>query len=301
MAMNVAGKTAIVTGSGSGINLSFATLLLERGCNVVFADLALRPEAQTVLASYPLTSTGAKAVFQKTDVTDWAQLDKMFAVAIEHFGGADIVCPGAGIYEPPFSNFWQAPGIPPSKDSLSESRYALLDINITHPIRVTQMAISHFLSQKKPGVILHISSVAGQVPFFPTPMYVATKHATNGFVRSLARLEFPPSDSNLPKIRVNAVAPARILTPLWTENPEKMKMVGDQPGWVTPEEVARVMLELVEKEENVGGTILEVGSSVRRVETFMDGGPKTGGNHVESGPGFDDDMWESLKRQFEGK
>ncbi len=107
MAMNVASKTAIVTGSGSGINLSFAKLLLEKGCNVVFADLALRPEAQAVLADYPLTSPGAKAVFQKTDVTDWAQLDKMFEVAISHFGGADIICPGAGVYEPVSS-------IPPS-------------------------------------------------------------------------------------------------------------------------------------------------------------------------------------------
>lgn len=163
------------------------------------------------------------------------------------------------------------------------------------------MAISHFLTNKKPGVIIHISSVAGQAPFFPTPVYVATKHATNGFVRSLGRLENPPADTGLPKIRVNAVAPARILTPLWTDNPEKMKMVGDQPGWVTPEEVARVMLELVEKEENVGGTILEVGNTVRKVEVFNDGGPKSGDNHVDSGPGYEDDMWASLKKQFDGK
>ncbi len=100
MAMNVAGKTAIVTGAGSGINLSFAIKLINKGCNVVFADIALRPEAEAVVAEHPLTSAGAKAVFQRTDVTDWAQLDKMFAVAIEHFGGADIVCPGAGVYEP---------------------------------------------------------------------------------------------------------------------------------------------------------------------------------------------------------
>jgi 3-hydroxybutyrate dehydrogenase len=100
MAMNVEGKTAIVTGAGSGINLCFAKLLLEKGCNVVFADLALRPEAKAVVSQYSATSSGAMAVFQKTDVTDWAQLDRMFEVAISHFGGADIVCPGAGVYEP---------------------------------------------------------------------------------------------------------------------------------------------------------------------------------------------------------
>jgi len=100
MAMNVEGKTAIITGAGSGINFSFAKILLSKGCNVVIADLALRPEAEALVSQYPSTSPGAKAVFQRTDVTDWMQLDKMFEVAIAHFGGADIVCPGAGVYEP---------------------------------------------------------------------------------------------------------------------------------------------------------------------------------------------------------
>lgn len=100
MAMNVHSKTAIVTGGGSGINFCFAELLLSKGCNVVIADLALRPEAKELISKYSTSSKGAKAVFQQTDVTEWAQLDKMFEVATEQFGGADIVCPGAGIYEP---------------------------------------------------------------------------------------------------------------------------------------------------------------------------------------------------------
>jgi NAD(P)-dependent dehydrogenase (short-subunit alcohol dehydrogenase family) len=100
--MNVSSKTAIITGAGSGINLSFAQQLLEKGCNVVIADLALRPEAEALVAKYPLSSSGTKAVFQKTDVADWSQLDAMFSCATEHFGGADIVCPGAGVYEPVF-------------------------------------------------------------------------------------------------------------------------------------------------------------------------------------------------------
>ena len=100
MAMDVKGKTAIITGAGSGINFCFAKLLLSKGCNVVIADIALRPEAEALLSKYPLASAGAKAVFQQTNVADWAQLDRMFEIAIEHFGGADIVCPGAGVYEP---------------------------------------------------------------------------------------------------------------------------------------------------------------------------------------------------------
>ncbi|TGO36560.1 hypothetical protein BHYA_0121g00210 [Botrytis hyacinthi] len=298
MAMNVQSKTAIVTGAGSGINFCFAKLLLSKGCNVLIADLALRPEAEELISKYSDSSNGPKAVFLKTDVTEWVQLEKMFEVATEQFGGADIVCPGAGVFEPPFSNFWNPPGTSPSVDKTSESRYKLLDINITHPIRATQMAIEHFMKRKKPGTVIHISSVAGQVPFFPTPMYVASKHAISGFVRTLAQLEFPPSD--IPKVRISAVAPGLIKTPLWTENPEKMAFLReDNPDWVTPEVVAETMLELIESEEYPGGTILEVGTVKRKVEVFNDPGPprkSMADTHV-SREALEADIWASMERQ----
>lgn len=208
------------------------------------------------------------------------------------------------IFSKPWSNFWYPPGSPPSKDDPSSSRYALVDINITHPIRVTQLAISHFLSLKRPGpfAVVHITSVAGQCPFFPCPVYVASKHAIQGFVRSLAPLETPPKGTGLPSIRVNAVAPARILTPLWTDNPDKMKFVDTKrPAWVTPDDVAKVMVDLVERSDYVGGSIIEIGETVRRVEPFNDPGPRAGGNHVDSEPGFDEDMWKSLVGQMSGK
>ncbi|CAD6442054.1 94cea6f4-2257-45a0-8b47-12b92927dc32 [Sclerotinia trifoliorum] len=301
MAMNVQSKTAIVTGGGSGINFCFAKLLLSRGCNVVIADLVLRPEAQELVSKYSTSSNGAKAVFQQTDVTEWSQLEKMFEVANEHFGGADIVCPGAGIFEPPFSNFWFPPNTPPSVDKTSESRYKIFDINITHPIRTTQMAIEQFMKRKKPGVVIHISSVAGQLPFFPNPMYVASKHAISGFVRSLAQLEFPTPD--IPKVRVSAVAPGLIKTPLWTEHPEKMLFLSkedpDDSYWVTPEFVAERMLELIESEKYLGGTVLEVGKGVRKVEAFNDPGPVEEFKAVNYVPReiFEADVWASLERQ----
>lgn len=82
----------------SGINLAFAKLLVENGCNVLIADLALRPEAQ-VLAEKHSKGQG-RVVFQQTDVTDWIQLERMFEVAEREFGEIDVVCPGAGVYEP---------------------------------------------------------------------------------------------------------------------------------------------------------------------------------------------------------
>lgn len=189
-----------------------------------------------------------------------------------------------------WSNFWRPPGTPDSKDDPSGGRYALIDINITHPIRVTQLAISHFLrfrDSKKPRHVIHISSVAGQNASFPNPVYSATKHAISGFVRSMAYLD------EMYGIRVTAVAPGIIKTPLWTDHPEKLKMINDSDTWVTADEVAEVMLALVQQNkvsevigasetsnegklfDVEGGTILEVSKKVRNVAPFNDPGPGT--------------------------
>ncbi|KAF4337471.1 3-hydroxybutyrate dehydrogenase [Fusarium beomiforme] len=292
MSQSVKGKTAIVTGAGSGINLAFASSLLAKGCNVVLADLALRPEAQQLLKEHQKDTkpdAHGLAVFQETDVRDWLQLERMFTTAKQHFGRIDIVCPGAGVHEPPFSNFWHPPGTSVSRDTIDGGRYALLDINLIHPIRSSQLAISHFLNTQDGDnkIIILISSTSAQDTSIATPLYDASKHAISGFVRSLSNISSA-------KIRIAAVAPGIIKTPLYTDNPEKMAMVDDlQDVWVEPEEVAEVMMALIERDtmsETIGeypdngniqiksGTILEVTKGrARPVHPYHDPGP--------SGPG----------------
>ena len=87
---SVNGKTALITGAGSGINYCFAKLLLSHNCNVVIADLSLRPEARRLIDEY--TST-PRAIFVKTDVVRWDDLTTMFDVTEKEFGGVDIVSP----------------------------------------------------------------------------------------------------------------------------------------------------------------------------------------------------------------
>jgi NAD(P)-dependent dehydrogenase (short-subunit alcohol dehydrogenase family) len=266
-----------MTSRSSGINLSFAALLLSRGCSVLIADLSLRPEAQKLITSHSAKEPGKpRAIFLKTDVTDWPQLSHMFTTGIQEFGSIDIVCPGAGIYDPHWSNFWHPPGDPSgqSRDTARSGQYASLNINLTHPIRTTQLAISHFLnpppgiakvSPSNPKRVILISSIAGQNANLNTPLYVAAKHGVNGFIRSLGTLEEEMG------IRVNGVAPGVIKTPLWTEHPEKLSFLDTgKDAWASPEEVAEAMLRCAEEGSLGGGAILEVGKGqTRRVEALV--------------------------------
>lgn len=182
--------------------------------------------------------------------------------------------------DPHWTNFWHPPGSSKARDGISANRYATLDINITHPIRTTQLAIAHFLannvSPSNPKRVVIISSIAGQASNLNTPLYVAAKHAMNGFIRSLGAL-----DARL-GIRVNGVAPGVIKTPLWTDHPEKLAFLDEaQDEWASAEEVAEAMVRCLEEGELGGGTVLEVGAGqTRRVEQFGDPGPSGRGHTV---------------------
>ncbi|KAL2069264.1 hypothetical protein VTL71DRAFT_15602 [Oculimacula yallundae] len=304
MALQVSGKTALVTGGGSGICLEFTKLLLANNCNVLIADLQLTPEAEALISPKPAPTNGngngnghsngngysvtgngkARAVFQKTDVTDWTQLEQAFERALSEFGSLELVCPGAGIFEPSWSNFWHPKtGV----DTTSTNTYKTIEINLTHPIRCTQLALDIFKRQQSASTtaststapqvsissprytILNIASIAAQLPLLPVPLYAASKAGIASFVRSLGPLE---AQSN---IRVVAVAPAIVNTPIWSERRDWVDEKVD--AWISPSRIAEVMLGVVQGEEFVGGTVLEVGlESERFVEGLNDPGPDMG-------------------------
>ncbi|KAI5856440.1 NAD-dependent 15-hydroxyprostaglandin dehydrogenase [Tricharina praecox] len=260
--LDVKNKTAIITGAGSGINLAFATLLLSHGCSVLIADLSLTAPAQALLsASHP---HGARVLFKHCDVSSWADLSSLLPYCQTHLSSADIVVTGAGIFEPEWSSFFWG------SESDSDSRYKTLDVNLVHPIKLTRLAISSFISSRKSrAVVLHISSISGQTPKLSAPIYTAAKHGINGFVRSFSRLEAEMG------IRVVAVAPGVVRTPLFLDNPEKLQMIDEERDtWTTPEEVAEAMLMCVSTMDVRGGEILECGHGyTRKVDMFMDPGP----------------------------
>ncbi|KAI8237145.1 Hco3-transporter family protein [Colletotrichum sp. SAR 10_99] len=155
-----------VSDEEKGINLAFAKLLLERGCSVLIGDLALRPEASSLVSQYsPQSSSDSSrptAHFQQTNVASWPQLSRLWDTALATFPRIDIVVPGAGIFEPAWSSFWHAPKTASNPDTKSRDAaaaepgtYAVIDVNLTHPIRLSQLAIGHWTQTHRPGCLVH--------------------------------------------------------------------------------------------------------------------------------------------------
>ncbi|PYH91852.1 NAD-dependent 15-hydroxyprostaglandin dehydrogenase [Aspergillus ellipticus CBS 707.79] len=280
MAQSTPTGSAIVTGAGSGINLSFAKLLLQNGYNVLIADLKLDQDAETLVKQYK-TKRGPRAVFVHTDVRDWAQLRHMFIVAEMEFGSVEIVCPGAGVFEPAQSSFWAPPGSKGCVDSPMRNGYASLDINLIHPIYTTQLAIAHFMKHKNACAthrkkhIIQVASIAGEMALLALPLYAIAKRGLISLAQSLAPLDTLG-------IRVTGIAPGIVKTPIWSQ--DKLALVDESTDeWVNADRVAKVMFDLVSKDriqvsaqESVavhGGTVLELSQSLREVHLYNDPGP----------------------------
>ncbi|KAI6750705.1 hypothetical protein HG530_014601 [Fusarium avenaceum] len=97
----------------------------------------------------------------------WGHISINTKPDLKEFGGFDLSalvleCTTRALQ--PFSNFWHPAGTALSKDVHSASRFTRIDINLTHPIYATQHVITHFTQNKKPGSIVHISSIAAQAP-----------------------------------------------------------------------------------------------------------------------------------------
>ncbi|KAL3423384.1 nad-dependent 15-hydroxyprostaglandin dehydrogenase [Phlyctema vagabunda] len=230
------GKIAVITGVGSGINLSFSQHAVNLGARVIIADLKLTEDGE----KFPRETDSKVAVFAKCDVTKRADLENLVLVSVDKFQDTpDVWVAGAGIFEPSWSNFW---------DDTEEDGYALIDINVNHPIKFSRIAIRTLLGNGKKGVILCVSSLAGFQGTLSVPLYCASKHAVVGFVRSMAELD------RLEGIKAVAIAPGVVRTPLWTDHPDKMKQFGySMENTIPPEDIAKTMIEAVTSGSIPGG------------------------------------------------
>lgn len=171
--------------------------------------MRLRPEAQVTLSQYADAEPGKPfAVFHETDMSDWSQISSLWEKALKTFPRVDIVVNGAGLYEPPSSAFWYAPGISPLAEDPADAKvgqFKTFAVNTMGPIRLAQIAVDYWLENRDvQGNLLWIASLGGYVHSLQTPLYFASKAAIISVVRSFAgfRKEFG--------IRNSAVCPGAV-------------------------------------------------------------------------------------------
>ncbi|MEO5901274.1 MAG: SDR family NAD(P)-dependent oxidoreductase [Ilumatobacteraceae bacterium] len=164
------GKTAVVTGAGSGMGRAFAERFARAGMNVVLADVET-PKLDEAVAA--ITATGAAALGVPTDVTDGAAVDRLRDAALEAFGGVNVLCNNAGV----------AGGGPSGGEWVNENEWRwVLEVNMWGVIH-GHRAFLPYLVEHGDGHIVNTASMAGHFPGHSA--YTASKWAVVGITEGL--------------------------------------------------------------------------------------------------------------------
>ncbi|MFN3298018.1 3-oxoacyl-ACP reductase FabG [Caldimonas sp.] len=240
--MRLQDKTAIVTGAAQGIGLATALKFAREGARLMVCDLH-REAVDAAVAQ--CRALGAQAEGQVVDVTSRGQVQAMADAALARFGRIDVLVNNAGITQDARLQ----------KMTL-EQFDRVIDVNLRGVFHCAQAVLPAMLEQGA-GVILNASSVVGIYGNYGQTNYAASKFGVIGFTKTWSR-ELGPKG-----IRVNAVAPGFIETPILATIPDKVltAMREDVPlkRLGRPEEVANVYAFLASDEASyVNGAVLEV-------------------------------------------
>jgi NAD(P)-dependent dehydrogenase (short-subunit alcohol dehydrogenase family) len=162
---------AVVTGASSGIGEACAIAFVEKGANVVLA--ARRAERLSALVER-LEGMGGAALAVTTDVTSEADVDNLFARAIERFGTVDVLINNAGIAD---STAIYEMGL--------DTWHKVIETNLTSAFLCSRAAFRVMKEQCR-GRIVNIGSISARVPRQNSPAYAASKWGLDGLTRSLA-------------------------------------------------------------------------------------------------------------------
>ena len=168
--INLAGKTALVTGASAGIGWATAIALARHGANLV---VTARREERLHQLCEEVKLLGSHAVFQAGDAAKESTAQQAIALAITTFGHLDILINNAGAGN--YKNL---------VDTTAEEYDALMNANMRSGFLFSRHAVPHMIEQKN-GTILFISSVAGLQGAPGESVYCATKFAQSGFAQSL--------------------------------------------------------------------------------------------------------------------
>ena len=234
--MNLNGKTALVTGSTSGIGLGIARVLAKAG-----AQLILNGFGDSESAREEIAQLGKKPGYHDADLRDVLQIEAMMRYAESQFGGVDILVNNAGIQH-----------VAPVDAFPVEKWNDIIAINLSSVFHTSRLALPA-MREKNWGRIINIASVHGLVASKEKSAYVAAKHGVVGFTKSLA-LETARTG-----ITANTICPGWVLTPLVQQQidqriaegvpPEQARdrlLAEKQPSgeFVTPEQLGELALFL---------------------------------------------------------
>jgi NAD(P)-dependent dehydrogenase (short-subunit alcohol dehydrogenase family) len=242
--MNSTLPVALVTGSTSGIGAAIARRLSHEGFAIVLHS------RNSVDAGHALAQELAKAAYVQADLAHEADREKLVREAITLWGRLDVLVNNAGISR-----------VIPHADLLAATPdvwQALHEVNVVAPFRLVahaQSALREAAARGKPGCVINVSSHAGVRPKGASIPYAATKAALNHVTRLLAL-------SLAPHIRVNAVAPGLVDTPMtahWTQAQQLWKERSPMRRGASPEDIAQAVAMLVASDYLTGEILLSDG------------------------------------------
>jgi NAD(P)-dependent dehydrogenase (short-subunit alcohol dehydrogenase family) len=227
-------RTAIITGGSQGIGEGCVRAFAAEGGSIFIAS---PDRARGEALARDVTATGpGRARFVPCDVTSDDDRKRLVAEAVAADGRLDCLVNNAG---------WHPPHKPIDDFTIDEFR-RLLELNVVSVFALCQLALPHL--RKARGSIVNVASLVATIGQHYATTYVATKGAVLSFTKALAIDEAPHG------VRVNAISPGNIMTPLWQEaidaaaNPDACKEAGEAAQvWGrmgTPAEVGRLCLYL---------------------------------------------------------
>ena len=236
------GKVSLITGAAQGIGLATAIKFAQEGAVVIVCDVK---QVAVDAAVQQCQAMGAPAVGFVMDVTQRDMVDAVVTQVVERFGRIDVLVNNAGITQDARLQ----------KMTL-EQFDRVIDVNLRGVFHCAQTVAEHMTRQGS-GAILNASSVVGIYGNFGQTNYAASKFGVIGFTKTWSR-ELGPKG-----IRVNAVAPGFIATPILSTIPEKVitEMEHRVPlrRLGQPEEIANVYAFLASDEASyINGAVIEV-------------------------------------------
>lgn len=199
--MSLSGYRIIVTGCARGMGAATVRAYVANGANVVGLDIDAEGGAATI---DQLTTPGSgKATFLRADVSDQAQVTRVFDEAAEHLGGLDVLAHPAAIHQT---------GDAASVTAAEWDR--MMAVNVRGTVLTNQAAYRHMAPNQR-GSIINFGSISGLRPEPIAPAYSASKGAVHSWTRTAAAAWGHAG------VRVNAVLPA-IATPMYSQAKDQM-------------------------------------------------------------------------------